>query len=188
VLNLTTYLPKLKEFEGVFSYMYLDTTGNVTVGVGNLLANAAAAQHLAFVRRMNPGAGGPATAVEIQGDFDNVSEQPAGRLASFYKQFTRLDLPDNVIDSLLSSRVVEFVASLQTPFPDFDFYPPEACAAIFDMAFNLGLRGLTSGFPRFCRAVKAQDWATAAGECTRIGIGPDRNNWTKAQLQAAASL
>src|ERR1017187_236323 len=149
MLDTTTYLTKLKEFEGVFSYMYEDTAGNVTVGVGNLLANAAAAQKLAFVRRPNPSAKppvlpGPATADEIKADFDNVNKQPAGKLASYYRQFTQLDLPDSVIDSLLRSRVREFTTTLCATFPDFNSYPAEACAAIFDMAFNLGLGKLTS--------------------------------------------
>jgi GH24 family phage-related lysozyme (muramidase) len=186
MLDTTTYLPQLKIFEGVSSWMYVDTTGNVTVGVGNLVANVAAAQGLAFVLRSNSDAG-PATADDIQQDFDNVKGQLPGRLVSFYEQFTRLDLPDSVIDSLLNSRVVEFTTGIRTAFPDYDSYPAEACAAIFDMAFNLGLSKLTSEFPHFCRAVKAKDWATAASQCERNGIGDSRNTWTQAQFLAAAS-
>jgi hypothetical protein len=138
------------------------------------------------VLRGNPGAG-QAAADDIQQDFDNVKEQLPGRLVSFYKDFTRLDLPDSVIDSLLNSRVVEFTTGIRAAFPDYDSYPDEACAAIFDMAFNLGLGKLTSEFPHFCRAVKATDWATAAMQCKRNGIGASRNDWTQAQFQAAAS-
>jgi GH24 family phage-related lysozyme (muramidase) len=192
VLDTITYLPKLKEFEGVYSYMYLDTTGNVTVGVGNLLPSAAAAQKLAFVLRPNPLASPPiltrpATLDEIAADFDSIDNQPPGKLAGYYKQFTRLDLPGNVIDALLGSRVQEFTAALCTAFPDFNSYPAEACAAIFDMAFNMGLGKLTSAFPSFCKAVKRMDWATAAAQCRRIGINNARNDWTKAQLEKACA-
>ena len=188
MLNTTTYLPKLKEFEGVFSYMYEDTTGNVTVGVGNMLPNAAAAQKIAFVKRPDPAAkppvlAGPATADDIKADFDNVNKQPSGKLASYYKQFTKLDLPDEVIDTLLTARVSEFTTTLLATFPDFNTYPEEACAAIFDMAFNLGIGKLTSQFPSFCTAVKAKDWVTAAAQCHRLGIQDSRNTWTKAQLE-----
>jgi GH24 family phage-related lysozyme (muramidase) len=86
----------------------------------------------------------------------------------------------------LDSRVVEFTTGIRAAFPDYDSYPDPACAGIFDMAFNLGLGGLTSGFPHFCRAVRARDWATAASQCQRNGIGDSRNNWTKAQFEAAA--
>jgi GH24 family phage-related lysozyme (muramidase) len=54
MLDTATYLPKLKVFEGSVPYMYLDTTGNVTVGVGKMLPNAAAAQKLGFIRRPDP--------------------------------------------------------------------------------------------------------------------------------------
>ncbi len=83
MLDTPTYLPKLKEFEGNYSYMYLDTTGNVTVGVGEMLPNAAAAQKFAFVRRADatakpPVLPGPATADEIKADFDNVKKPNFG--------------------------------------------------------------------------------------------------------------
>jgi GH24 family phage-related lysozyme (muramidase) len=192
MLDLATYLPKLKEFEGVFSHMYLDTTDNVTVGAGQLLANVAAAQTLAFVLRPDPSANPPvsarpATPDEIRVDFEKVSQQAAGRLASFYKQFTKLDLPENAIDAVLHTKVEEFLASISAKFPDFNSYPAQACAAIFDMAYNLGVEKLTSEFPNFSKAVKARDWSGAAGECQRRGIGDARNNWTKAQLENAAA-
>ncbi len=191
MLDTATYLPKLKEFEGVVPFMYLDTAGNVTVGVGNLLANAAAAQALAFVRR--PDANGkapvpavPATLAEIESGFDSIGRQTPGKLASYYRQFTNLDLPMSAIDALLMTRVQEFAGLLRITFPDFDAYPAEACAAIFDMAFNLGAGKLTSQFPGLCRAIGNEDWGKAAAECHRFGPGPARNNWTKAQFQAAA--
>jgi len=193
MFNSIVYLPKLKEFEGAIPYMYLDTGGNVTVGVGNLLASATDAKQLGFVRRADPTAkppvtAGPATPAEIQTDFDNVNKQTAGKIASYYQQFTKLDLPDAIITSLLNGRVTEFKAKLVATFPDFDTYPDEACAALFDMGFNLGVAGLTSKFPTFCKAVKDKDWATAAKECHRAApVNDDRNDWTKAQFDKAAA-
>ena len=193
VLNTTTYLPKLKEFEGSIPYMYLDTGGNVTVGVGNMLPNADAAKRLKFQRRPDPTAKPPiltardATDDEIKTDFDTVNKQTAGMVASHYKQFTKLDLPETEIDALLLTRVNEFQTLLKSTFPDFASYPDEACAAIFDMAFNLGIGKLTSQFPNFCKAVKSKDWATASAQCKRGGIPDSRNDWTKEQFDAAAA-
>lgn len=81
----------------------------------------------------------------------------------------------------------QFTVSLTASFPDFNAYPAEACAALFDMAYNLGIGGLTSKFPTFCKAVKDKDWATAAQQCERGGIGDARNAWTKAQFEKAAA-
>jgi GH24 family phage-related lysozyme (muramidase) len=194
MLDLTTYLPKLKGFEGNIGYMYLDsaTPPKVTVGVGEMLPNAAAAQKLAFVRRPDPAAKPPvlpgaATADEIKADFDNVAKQAGGKIASYYQQFTKLDLPQSVIDSTVNDEIFHFKVGLIASFPDFESYPSEVCAALFDMAYNLGMDGLTSKFPTFCKAVKAKDWATAAKECHRTGPPDDRNDWTKAQFDKVAA-
>jgi len=48
VTYLEQSLEKLKEFEGSVPWMYRDTVGKVTVGVGFMLPNAEAAQALAF--------------------------------------------------------------------------------------------------------------------------------------------
>jgi hypothetical protein len=157
-----------------------------------MLPNVAAAQKLAFVRRPDPAAkppvvAGPATADEIKADYDNVNSQTTGKLASYYKQFTKLDLPDTVIDSLLKTRVKQFTTQLVASFPDFNSYPDEVKAALFDMAYNLGINKLKSQFPTFCKAVKDKDWEKAASECKRGGIPDDRNNWTISQFEAAAA-
>ena len=99
MLDVTTYLPKLKEFEGVYSHMYLDTTDNVTVGAGQMLANVAAAQKLAFEVRPDPApnlpvSARPATPDEIQADFDSVTRQPGGRTAGVRIQGWRPRRPD----------------------------------------------------------------------------------------------
>jgi GH24 family phage-related lysozyme (muramidase) len=193
MFNIIEYLPKLREFEGAIPYMYLDTAGNVTVGVGNLVASANAAEQLGFVRRgilsaSPPVIAVPATATEIQTDYENVYNQTAGNVAGYYKQFTRLDLPDDVINSLLNSRVAEFQARLIAAFPDFQTYPDQACAGLVDMGFNLGVAGLTSKFPTFCKAVRNRDWVTAAKQCHRAPpVNDDRNDWTKAQFDQASA-
>src|SRR5262249_6198496 len=156
-----TYLPLLKgpDFENAIPFMYLDTGGNVTVGVGNKLDTADDAKKLGFVTRADPTAKPPvaerkATDDEKKADFDNVKKQTANRVWTYYKQFTKLDLPDSEITSLLDARVKEFKTLLTASFPDFDSYPEEVCAAVFDMGFNLGVGKLTSAFPTFCKAVK----------------------------------
>lgn len=183
MLDLDAYLPLLAGFEGKIPYMYLDTTGNVTVGVGTMLANVAAAQALPFVLRSD--ATTQATPIQIAADFNAVHQQPEGRNAQFYQQFTALTLPDDAIQAVLHSELTTFLGRLTASFPDFDSYPAPASAAILDMAYNLGLGGLLHGFPTFSHAVQNKDWATAAAQCHRIGIGTERNNWTHDQLIAS---
>jgi GH24 family phage-related lysozyme (muramidase) len=193
MLDTSTYLPILSGFEGSIRYMYLDTAGKVTVGVGNMLPDAAAAQALAFVVRPGPGADPAAAPIaatpdQIAADFANVTQQSKAMTASYYKQFTTLDLPDEAITALLTARVQAFTTQLIATFPNFNNYPSAACAAIFDMAFNLGLKKVTNNFPTFSKAVLAADWTTAAAQCHRLPpISDSRNNWTQAQFLQAVN-
>jgi len=191
MLDTNSYLPVLIGFEVSVPYMYLDSTANVTVGVGNMLPDAASAQALAFVVNPDPAADPatpptPATADQIAADFNNVSAQPKGYIWTHYRQFTQLSLPNDAIMALLNARLEGFVTDLITHFPDFNMYPNEACAAIVDMAYNLGVNGVVHGFPTFSNAVRNLDWNTAAAQCQRNGIPQSRNDWTKAQLLQAA--
>ena len=109
---------------------------------------------------------------QIASDFSALIGKPDGQPSGYYRGFTSVRLTNEAIQSLLSSRVTGFLNDLTAAFPDYDSYPAPACAAIFDMAFNLGLEGLTGKFPHFCAAVKAQDWTTAAAQCQRAASGP----------------
>ena len=95
----------IKEGEGCIPHMYLDTVGKVTVAVGQMMPTAADAETLTFVRRDT---GASATAAEIRADFESVAQQTQGRIASSYKQFTQLDMPEPAIDILLDRRIDEF--------------------------------------------------------------------------------
>ena len=169
-------------WEGRFAYMYLDTRGFVTVGVGKMLPDVAAAQALGFVRRSD---GQPATAAEIRADFERVKQQPMGRLAKTYKASTLLDLPDAAVDALLQTTVHGFETSLRANFAGYDNYPAPAKRALLDMVYNLGPSKLMA-FANLKKAVEAKKWAVAAQECERRGPSPERNNWTREMFMKAA--
>lgn len=174
----------IKDGEGCIPYMYLDTVGKVTVAVGQMLPTVAAAAALTFSRRDN---GNRATAAEISQDYQSVAQQPPGRPATSYKQFTQLDMPEDAIDALLDKRIAEFEAALRGDFPEYDSYPDEAKLGLMDMVFNLGNSGLINKFPTFTRAARAKDWRTCANECERGGIGDARNAMTKKLFEDAAT-
>ena len=173
----------LKDGEGSISHMYLDTRANVTVAVGQLLATVAAAKELPFVQR---GTAQAATPEDIEADFNEVKNQPTGKVAQSYKSATKLDLPANEIDALLQRRIDGFEAQLRGEFSQYDSYPEDAQLGILDMAFNLGTNGLVTKFPSFTKAALARDWSTCAKQCRRLGIGDVRNEVTKALFESAA--
>jgi len=169
-------------FEGRIAHLYLDTKGLVTVGVGKMLRNEAAALKLPFVRRAD---GVRATPAEISADFRAVLAQPKGKLAGSYRKFTLLDLPNPAIDDLLKITVDGFEADLRARLPGYATAPAPAKAALLDMAYNLGTDGLLL-YKNLKAAVAKGDWRRAAAECHRNGPSPERNDWTRDQFLAAA--
>jgi GH24 family phage-related lysozyme (muramidase) len=175
VLNWDDVKADFERWEGKYPHMYLDTKGLVTVGIGKMLPNIAAAQKLGFVRQSDAVA---ATAAEIEIDFKEVSKQTKGKLAASYKKDTKLDLPDNVIYELLKTEVSEFEKKLEDNFEGYKAYPNTAKRALLDMIYNLGLAGLLK-FKKLKKAVESGNWMEAAKECHRNGLSEERNNWTR---------
>src|SRR5205807_514531 len=126
-------------FEGNIPHMYVDTKGYVTVGIGNMLPNVTAARLLAFVNRTTKNA---ASADDISADYKAVSTQPKAKAARWYRQFTRLDLPDVAVNALFRARIDDFRKQLIKSYPRYESYPDAAQLAMLDMAFNLGTTAL----------------------------------------------
>ena len=175
----------LKEFEGSVPYMYLDTRGLVTVGVGHMIPSAADAKKLKFFHRKGRK---HATPDEIATEYDRVDAMDQGHAASFYGPSAQLEMHQHEITSLLMHQIRGFETKLKANFPQFDTYPEDAQLGLLDMAYNLGTSKLISSFPTFCKAVKARDWKTAAAECHRNGPSDERNNKVKQLFLNSAKL
>ena len=167
-------LAKIEAFEGSIPWMYRDTVGKVTVGVGTMLPDAAAAQRLAFQL-----AGRPAGTQEIQSDFERVDALPMGRAALFYRQAGRPELPKPDIDELLRTVLTTMESTLRAHLTGYDAFPDGVKMALLDMAYNLGVEGLLTGYPRLIHCVQAADWPGAAAASFRHGPGAARNAWTR---------
>jgi GH24 family phage-related lysozyme (muramidase) len=170
-------LAQLKSFEGCVPWMYRDTVGRVTVGVGLMLPNAAAACALPF-----QAVGAAATAEQIAAEFERVEAMEMGKLPSFYRAAGSLVLPEPVIDQKLSAVLAGFEATLRARLAGYDALPDGVKMALLDMAYNLGPEGLLKGYPKMIRAVETGAWAEAAEESARGGINAARNAWTRQQM------
>jgi GH24 family phage-related lysozyme (muramidase) len=173
-------LTKLKEFEGCVPWMYRDTVGKVTVGVGLMLPDAKAAQALPFFLGSRP-----ATLEDIAAEYARVDAMTLGRASSFYKTPTSLELTQQTIDAKLSSVLQGFEADLRTEFPHYDTLPDAIKMALLDMIYNLGPAGLFKGFPHLVAAIQTGSWVQAAEHCMRRGPSTARNNWTRQQFLSA---
>lgn len=182
-----TYLDQsvaqLRIFEGVIPWMYLDTRGFVTVGVGELLASSSRAQALPFL----DSAGDTVTPDAILSEFNRVFALAKGQQAAAYRLQASPVLSSDSIDTLLMAHVEYFDAQLNARFANYAAFPDPAKLGLLDMIYNLGPHGLFVGYPTFMSYVTSENWAGAAGECHRNGPGADRNNWTRQQFLAAAN-
>ena len=176
-------LEKIKEFEGSVPWMYLDTVGKVTVGVGLMLVNEMAAHALPFATE-----GRAATAEEISKEFARVSAMKQGRAAGFYSNTPALQLSGEIIDSKLRATLEGFEGYLRTHIAGYDLLPDSAKLALLDMIYNLGPGRLFAQYPRLLAAVERGDWKTAAAASLRRGPSAARNAWARQQFLNAATI
>ena len=102
-------LTKLKEFEGCVPWMYRDTVGKVTVGVGLMLPNTEAAQALPFFAGVRA-----ATPQEIAAEFVRVDALAPGHPSSFYKAPGSLELTQQTINARLTAVLQGFEATSES--------------------------------------------------------------------------
>lgn len=183
-LTIAQIQAHMTPYEGNVAHMYLDTNGYVTVGIGNLLPNVAAAQTLPFVHKADSQR---AAAADIQTDFETVKAQRSRHTAAWYARRTALQLNALDIELLFQRRVNEFLRQLRGVFTNFDHFPDSAQLAVLDMAFNLGVGALNRSWPNFRAAVIAENWSDAATHCVRPGAAPARNAGTQALFRSAAA-
>jgi len=174
------YIAKLKDFEGELDFMYLDSTGHVTIGVGILLANAGAAK-TAGITFKNRKTNKAATPAEIEADFNAVKAAPKGMTESKYEKFTQL-VATGGLDARLKKELSQAKADAKSYFPDFDKLPDTVQWALVDMAFNLGGTGLKNfvklkaALEKALQSKAKDDWEAAATESRRKDIQSSRND------------
>lgn len=177
-------------FEGSVPWMYLDSPGLVTVGIGRMLPNAAAAQALPF---QSPH-GGPATLLQIAQDFNRVKSMKPNQSAGFYRAATSVKLLSADIQALFLSVITSVDGELKRMFPRYPSWPVSARLAAIDMLYNLGSARFRA-YAHMLSALDQQDFLTAAKECARNAKDPSfaaRNLWTRtsfldAEQEAQAS-
>jgi len=165
-------LARLEKFEGRVPHMYRCTGGEVTIGIGHAIKTPEDASALIWTVE-----GRAATPDEIRADYDRVAASEKGHVAHQYSGLSTIRMPDDAINVLAAADVESFSAPVAAKIPGFTSYPGCVQAALFDMAFNLGVGGLLK-FHKLLAACDAGDWNTAAGECHRQGIGDGRNKET----------
>lgn len=175
--------------EGVIHWMYLDVLGLVTTGMGNLIDPVELALPLPWTR---DGAAvdqeairAEWTAIKQNAGLAQAGATAAGRVAT-------LRLDDGAIDQLIEAKLADNERTLTgtAAFADFEEWPADAQLGLLSMAWAMG-PSFAPGYPRFCAACQARDFAAAAGECAMNDAGNPgltrRNAANKLAFQLAAT-
>lgn len=183
-MNARDFIDDIAQFEGCTTWLYCDSRGFPTIGIGNLVANAEAAVALPLATAT----GASATDEEKREAWTVVvSAYAKGHSAEFYRHLTTLRITEAFAFELCAQRIEsDFLPGIRKLCHDFDRWPAPAQKAILDMAYNLGIHGL-SYFVNLLSACQAQDWAAAAHECHRSTCRESRNLWTAQMFIDAAA-
>jgi GH24 family phage-related lysozyme (muramidase) len=190
------FLKELKHWEGEHPFMYVDTRGYVTTGIGHLLKTPEAALKLPWQHIKT---GQPATPAEVRSTFERVRQAAVqykqdhpnakGIPPGACERLSDLVLPEGLAARLATHRLkTEFLPHVRELFSGFDRYPLPAQLAIVDMAYNLGVAKLKRDFPAFVAACRAGNFVDAAKESHRSSCREERNCATADLLDQAARL
>ena len=167
-MDISDYFGDLEAHEGCCLWLYCDSRGYATTGIGNLVPDADACAAMPWMGNDDP----RVAYATVLHAFD------AARPAAYYRPLSDLRLSLDYVTGLVAQRLqTEFLPGILQLCPGFDAFPLPARRALVDMAYNLGVHGL-SKFPTMLAACNAGDWATAAAQCHRSTCREQRNDWT----------
>lgn len=175
--SVTAAWPAMCRFyEGVTTWMYLDTKGLVTTGVGFLVDTIAGAQALPWLKKD----GTRASAGEIQTEWKRVKAQQAWKkyngLNAVWRNSAVLHLDMATVDRLLLAKTAEFWTRLARTISALEAFPADAQLALMDESWQNGPAFLdaNTSWVGTRAAVIAQDWAAAASHVPGTGARADR--------------
>jgi GH24 family phage-related lysozyme (muramidase) len=178
--------------ERLVQWMYLDSKGYVTVGIGTRLYSVADAQTLPFYHDRDF-ACSPVALGDIARAYNTVAadsmaqraRSPKRRYTS-YESTTNLRIDGGTAARLRNEYIERSYLALKKIYWEFDSFPDSVKLALFDMIYNVGEAGLRDGFPTMNRAIRERRWLDAANESHRQDVDSDRNYWTGRMFGQAA--
>ena len=144
-----TAIELIEPIEGRIPWMYLDTEGLVTAGVGECLETADEASAL-FGRN-------------VTADYDRVAAMPKGMVAHRYWYAGCPTLTNAQIDERRDRSIANAEGDARKLVPSFPSLSATRKAVLVDMAFNLGHKRL-AGFTKTLALIAAGNFSAAADE------------------------
>lgn len=161
----------LREFEGVTEFLYADSTGLPTCGVGHACATPEEAVRVFSDQR-------------AADDWRIIRNALRGQSAYLYEPLTVCRLTGDQIDDLEAADIAETQERLLAACPDSAGWPDGVRDAALDIEYNV--KGGIATFPHMLAAIRSQNWAAAADQSARPQLQSARNQWTAATLRSGA--
>lgn len=178
------FIKHLEIFEGRTDYLYVDSGGLVTIGVGCMIPSASVAESLNWE-------GGMGAVAIAASEWLAVKDATPGLAAASYAHLTTNRLSDEEIDKLRDARIASMESELIHTIEGVSLMPQPIAQCLCDMAFNLGSSKLHAQYfgptSKFGPAIYRGDWQTAAAESARRGIQPARNLYARDLIMSAQS-
>jgi GH24 family phage-related lysozyme (muramidase) len=189
----------LIKFEKSVPYLYQDSIGQMTIGVGHLVEPEIKVVPLKLYRRSDQKL---ATVEEKKAAWQAVKKENrryTGQKdhkqhvygAGHYEKLSSLFMKDADVDVLTEDHIVEFHGYLRRAFTrqngyltEFDDMPENARLALFDMMFNMGPTRFPRPWHQFVAALKRGDWQKAATQSNRPQVNAERNAYVRDLLSS----
>jgi GH24 family phage-related lysozyme (muramidase) len=192
--QIERFVHDIETWEGSVPYLYLDTRGLPTIGVGFLMKTVDDFLRVPL-RFKNEGLRiGPrdATPMEVKHEYHRVTVlgQTTGDVprhgASFYRAHADLVyLRQSSIEVITEAKLVStYIPGIVALLPEFGRYPDGPQRALVDLAWNLGVAGIGK-FGNLLSCCKEWDWRGAALESHVHSSRPERNKWREEMFLSA---
>ncbi len=171
--------------EGWDSFLYTDSRGLVTTGMGNLVNTVADAQRADW---RNPD-GTMASPAQVAQAWQVVHDAYPGVQSTACAKLTTIRLTDAGIQALVDAALDAAETELRKSFPDWDALPADEQAAILSHAWAMGGDFVpVDGFTRYDAEVEAGDYAAAIPEGRYRGAGTQLRQAQEAVAQSNAQV
>ena len=206
---------KGSQFENNIAYMYVDSVGKITVGVGHNLTAQGDVLSLPFVVKRyerHSVLGGdkgvpiakdskldrPATTAEIQNDYDFLKKHSGLKKygPEQLQKYTTLELGADAIQELFVGDLKIAIDVCRKEFgAAFDKFPVKCQAGLIDIAFNAGsFRSFQTvfvpaikGTGDYAKKKESERWTIASQNCKRGQVSATRNDLVAKWFLDAAS-
>ena len=166
----------IKHHEGIKPNPYLDTNGNLTIGIGN---NVSKLENFVALNLIDVKDGHALSSTEKESLYSQMMADVNAQ-TFLEKNYSQYQVPAAEIENKFNQQLTQSYHELERKFTDFNTLPVPVQQALLDMQFNMGnYKFSEQKWHQLFSAVNNKDWKKAATESHRLHIQQSRQDWTR---------